>query len=109
MGMFDSIQCHARLPVQTQDDCRDHWYQTKSLDCELKRYRITEDGELMRQDADEDDWDSNDWKPMPNFIGEVVFYGEPETTSNPTRWLDFSAYFVNGKMKEFHVLNDYVD
>lgn len=110
MGMFDYISCEYPLPVSTTDDVRKHKYQTKSLDCELNIYTITEDGRLLKREFDEDAPTSEEtWKELDKYIGEVVFYGWPEKKSNPKRWLEFSAYFVHGKLAEFHLLQDHID
>jgi hypothetical protein len=48
MGMFDYIEWQAPLPDGWSEDGD---LQTKSFDCELARYRVTADGELLSQDG----------------------------------------------------------
>lgn len=125
MGMFDDIRCRLPLPVEVGVDHREHWFQTKSLDCELDRYEISFDGTLWHESYDtEDQSDPNAtgllalcgiaakvnrrWVAMPEFIGEIVFYSfasELDGSETQLGWVELSAYFVHGKIKHFELLN----
>lgn len=110
MGMFDDLKCLYPLPVEGANDIA---YQTKSLICFMEDYEIREDGTLWIQEYDTEDQSDPDapgllkfsgmltrinkrWVPVP-LTGEVVFYGGK---------LEFSAYFVDGNLKELHQLHN---
>lgn len=106
MGMFDEIKCKVPLPVDIGVEHRDHWFQTKSLDNRLDYYEIREDGTLWKLRVPDED---PDWEKV-DMIGEIVFYaqlssvGVKDIGQVHTGWLELSAYFVRGVLKEFHLL-----
>jgi len=123
MGMFDEITCKYPLPY---DGANALIYQTKSTPSQwLDRYEIREDGTLWHEVYDTEDqseaakwkaanpgkelpetmkgWRSfvaamarvnKRWLPVSDFIGELRFY----TTPVPGGWLEWSAYFKDGKL-----------
>lgn len=127
MGMFDEIRCKMPLPVEIDAEHREHWFQTKSLLCELDKYEIREDGTLWHLAYEtEDRSDPNAeglhrlagmrtrvnqrWEQLSNFSGEVQFYtqasgiGCKDTGQPHSGWLEFSTYFVRGDLKHFELI-----
>lgn len=115
MGMFDYLTCNAPLPVPGFEG---HRWQTKSLECDLDNYEIREDGTLWHEEYDiEDRSDPNaegfhrfrgmltrgnkQWEQCFGFTGEILFYDVVDREHN-TGWIEFSAYFVAGTLKELH-------
>jgi hypothetical protein len=69
--MYDTLICERPLPA-----CFDSAFQTKSLDCELRDYRITRDGRFERRTyTDGDVWfgEAVSWEPC-SYFGTVLFY-----------------------------------
>lgn len=109
MGMYDYIICHYQLPGQPPSFCAntDHRYQTKSLDCVLTTYEITETGELKQVGPD---WSQELVNPetVP-FDGVLEFYDGNLTacafgvsfTANgeDSEWVSYEATFVNGMVQ----------
>ena len=109
MGVFDYLICKYPLPV---DGAGGAEFQTKDTPAQwLDHYEIREDGSLWYEAHDiEDRSDPNAegilalcgsmssvnkrWVPE-KLTGEIVFYGNPG---------EFSAYFVDGKIKYLTVL-----
>jgi hypothetical protein len=117
MGMFDELRCRYPLPV---DGANELLYQTKSLTNALDQYQISEQGELSRLDYDLEDRSdptkpgllalvgiatrvNERWVPEP-LTGEVRFHGSLDGSWSEQSWLEFSAYFVKGKLRELHQL-----
>ncbi len=128
MGMFDYIYCKYPLPIAGANDLE---YQTKDTDAQfLDRYEIRKDGSLWHEDYDVEDhseytkWKTNhDGQEPPsdmklssflgcltrinkrwsqvNFTGEICFY-----TSVEKKWIEWSAYFVEGKLKELTLIKN---
>lgn len=114
MGLFDDLVCKYPLPTgEGTSEVSDETFQTKSLACFLDRYEIREDGTLWHEEYDIEDQSDPDakgleklfgmitkvnyrWVPVP-LTGEVLFYRDTK---------EFSAYFVNGVLKELHKLNN---
>ena len=105
MGMFDHIRYNG------------HEYQTKDTPAQLlDYYDIHEDGTLWHNNYD-CEWveeeghllkgylrQFNERKEFcANFIGEIRFYRNID--KKYTKWEEFSAYFVNGKMREIHQIS----
>jgi len=67
MGMFDTIICKYPLPGTQPELIKD--FQTKSLDCTLDYYQITEDGNLIRTSDSEYEKGNID-----HFTGTINFY-----------------------------------
>jgi hypothetical protein len=120
MGMFDHIKCNYPLPINK--DTKNLLFQTKDTPAQwLDLYEIREDGTLWHETYDiEDRSDPNaegfrkfigsmtkinkGWEPMECFTGEIRFYtcfGEENK-----EWVEFSSYFVKGKLKELHSLGE---
>ena len=127
MGMYDYIVCKHKLPIEIDKPHADHWFQTKSLGCDLDYYEIREDGSLWQEDYDIEDRSdpskvglaafagsqtrvNKRMIPRDKFTGEIVFYtqassiGEKDVGQKHSGWLEFSAYFVGGQMKHFELL-----
>ena len=108
MGMFDNLRCRYPLPV---DGANDRLYQTKDTPSQyLDVYEIREDGALWyhaSHGAAEDgacfanNPDCTEWR-REKFLGEIRFYDY----DRDGRRLEFSAYFVDGMLKELHLLRD---
>lgn len=115
MGMFDYLRCKYPLP---REGANDLVYQTKDLDCAMDDYEIREDGTLWQEDYDIEDhsdptkegWKglvgcmtrvNPRWVQVPGFTREIRFYDYQDT-----RWIEWSAYFVKGALKELHLLRD---
>lgn len=91
MGMFDEIRCKMPLPAELDVEHREHWFQTKSLGCEMDYYEIREDGSLWFEAYDIDDQSDPNaegldalrgmmtrvnkrWEKLSDFFGEIRFY-----------------------------------
>lgn len=116
MGMFDNIKCSYPLPIEGLEN---EVFQTKDTPAQfLDTYEIREDGTLWHEEYDIEDKSDRSkkgiermfgcmsrvnerWEQVTNFTGEIRFY-----TSIDTRWIDFSAYFVNGKLNQLHIIKD---
>ena len=105
MGMFDYIRYNG------------HEYQTKDTPAQLlDYYDIHEDGTLWHNNYDCEWVDEkgslfggylrqfNERKEFcANFIGEIRFYRNLD--KKHTIWEEYSAYFVNGTMRELHKIS----
>lgn len=120
MGMFDYIRCKYPLPVEGTQDLQ---YQTKDTDKQfLELYEIREDGSLWTEDVEREWVDdesrplfngylkrvSEAWRPEP-LTGEIVFYsdyGPKDKNGWGQWWIEYSAYFVSGKLQSLNVIED---
>lgn len=121
MGMFDWLKCDYPLPVEGANAIS---FQTKDTPAQFTdNYEIREDGTLWHEAYDiEDQSDptktgverivgmfatvNERWEPVP-FTGEIRFYGylkDDGIQSDPEGWIEFSAYFHDGNLKELHQL-----
>lgn len=120
MGLFDWVNCKYPLPVEGANALR---YQTKDTDCPyMEHYEIREDGSLWREEYDTVDRSDHSaplgslkriqgmmtrenqrWEPEP-FTGELVCVGYPEDDKKYEHRVEFSAYFVDGKLKHLEML-----
>lgn len=117
MGMYDQVKCLYPLSVEGANE-RD--YQTKDLNCFLDNYEIREDGRLWHQEYEvEDHSDPNAegwrrlsgmmtrvekrWEPCA-YTGEIRFYDSIEKTHPYRGWIEWSAYFHHGTLKELHLV-----
>ena len=116
MGMFDNLKCHYKLPI---DGVENEIWQTKDTPAQfLDNYEIRRVGTLWHEEYDiEDRSDPNAtglmrfkgsltkvnkrWVYEEKFTGEIVFY-----TIKDNKFINVSAYFHNGTLKELHVLNN---
>lgn len=119
MGMFDEIRCKYKLPIEVGREV----FQTKDTPGQyLDMYEIREDGTLWREDYDLEDRSdpgaecllafagcatrtNKRWVSVP-LTGEVRFYGFPTGDSHDGGWVEFSAYFVDGKLRELHTITN---
>lgn len=123
--MFDSINVKYPLPAPRANG---YDYQTKSLDCGMDQYELREDGSLWLEHFDrEDQSESGKWErehpgeELPErlkglrglmgcmarvnkhwlpflYTGEIRFYDSLPDDG----WIEWSAYFVEGRLKELH-------
>jgi len=115
MGMFDYINCKYPLPIQGER------FQTKDTPAQyLDLYEIREDGALWHKAYDTDDQSDPEaegfaalfgsaarvnerWEPCP-FLGEIRFYTSINLGGDD-KWLEYSAYFVGGKLQQLHQIS----
>lgn len=114
--MFDYLYCRYPLPVQGATDLQ---YQTKDLDCLMDVYEIREDGTLWHEEYEVEDHSdptaeglmrlrgmlsrvNKRWEQVHGFTGEVVFGAL--LGAAPYGHIDWSAYFVDGKLNQVHLL-----
>ena len=121
MGMFDCVTCKYPLPVKGANALT---YQTKDLVNFLDAYEIREDGTLWHEVYDTEDQSERGkwlaanpgkdrdfamgefagcmtkvnkrWLQVSDFIGELRFYTMLDEPKGG--WLEWSAYFENGKV-----------
>jgi hypothetical protein len=119
MGMFDNLICKYPLPVDT--DLSKEIFQTKNTPSQfLDNYEIREDGTLLHETYDIENRSNPNakgitkfigcmtrvnkrWEKVSDFIGEIRFY---TTLDGDKTLIEFSAYFVDGKMKEIHLIKE---
>ena len=119
MGMFDNLICKYKLP--TDRDLSNEVFQTKNTPAQwTDLYEIREDGTLWHEIYETEDHSdpskqgfarffgcmtrvNKHWAPVSDFIGEIKFY---TTLDNNKAWIEFSSYFVDGKLKELHSLGE---
>ena len=117
MGMFDNLICKYKLPIDKK--LTEEVFQTKDTPTQwLDLYEIREDGTLWHENYDtEDQSDPNAegikkfigcmtkvnkrWEPVEDFLGEIRFY-----TGDDKYWIEFSAYFVDGKLNQVHLVKE---
>ena len=112
MGLFDELKCYYPLPGPGLPV-----FQTKDLACCQDKYMVKADGTLWHEEYEiEDQSDKTKegfdriigcmtrvrqrWVEVKDFIGEVRFYGKMGEL-----WIEYSSYFVDGKLKEIHRIN----
>ncbi len=98
MGMFDYIQCNFPLPDGNKRDD----FQTKSLDCLMQNYVITENGQLQVEVIH---WETTliehklkkmvDCVNYVNLTGIVNYYGGHDSNGV---WCNYEAKFTEGKL-----------
>lgn len=97
MGLFDNMMCKHPLPMPelfSGEDWSDHQFQTKSLNCFLESYMISESGHLFHKPLIHE---SLDWKLLENFTGIVEFY-DNFPKDDKTYWVEFKAMIVKGNL-----------
>lgn len=110
MGMFDHFQCDYPLPCEELPKGELNWegkwkdfnglYQTKDLDCELHKYQLTKEANLIVHKY----WDVGDVDPKPApeqsyHTGWVHFYHyEGHPLKDDYKVWDFKAEFFRGKL-----------
>ena len=104
MGMFDELYCEYPLPDK---EVQDFWFQTKSLSCKLKRYKIDKDGQLYIDDRN--DWDldeprlNNDWVPL-NTTEMIKFYTSINRVDK-YEWYEYKVIINKGKVFSLEKIN----
>lgn len=106
MGMYDLVICRYPLPGTPPDFCAslDHQYQSKSLDCVMATFEITEAGELKRVSSS---FSQEMDQPEPvSFHGVLQFYDGNTTgyafgvsftaAGEDEEWVAYEATFTNG-------------
>lgn len=118
MGMFDYLTCEYPLPIKGANK---YSYQTKDTPAQyLDNYLIDKDGQLWHEDYDIEDRSNHNAKGFKRFIGcmtkvnkrlvkedftgEIRFYTISEFGDKKYFWIEFSSYFVNGKLKHLELL-----
>lgn len=107
MGLYDDIACDYPLPGCEGTPPR---WQTKSLSCQLDRYKIDDDGSLWVEAYDAEDRSNPDATGLARFAGcmtrvnrrwercdfrgEILFYGEDRSGG----WWEYSALFNGGQI-----------
>jgi hypothetical protein len=131
MGMFDNIQCKYSLPLTEElQALSPNWsieaFQTKDLDNSLSSYTITEEGLLLEEVVEREyvpytDLELKEIKPKPWSVwkdvivknryskkiehhGEVTFYNSFIYTDSEDYWIEFTAYFIYGKLDKIVLL-----
>ncbi len=107
MGMFDDIQCRVVLPVELPFEHGRLWFQTKSLNCEMGFYKISENGYLWKRVRSTSQVNAAViWKIQKDFIGEIRFYTSSVIIDgeHKTGWLEFSTYFIRGELKHIELI-----
>ena len=121
MGMFDCLRCAYPLPMEGANDLD---YQTKDTPAQLcDNYEIREDGTLWHEAYYIEDQSNPNatgveriigmcapvnerWEPVP-LTGEVRFYSfKRETLDTAEGWIEWSAYFVKGKILHLELIED---
>ena len=115
MGMFDYVECEYSLPAGKGASV----FQTKDTPAQmLDIYKIDADGLLWHEAYDIEDRSdpsaegldrfvgcmtrvNKRWERCVNFTGEITFYN---FINDRTGWLEYSAYFVDGMLKELHLI-----
>lgn len=113
MGVYDYVNCHYPLPVAGANALT---YQTKDTDAQfLDSYEIRKDGTLWHEEYDVEDRSDPNAEGLKGLIGcmtrtsprwqqelltgEVRFYD-----GNADWWVEFSAYFVRGQLKQLEII-----
>lgn len=120
MGMFDDIVCKYKLPLP--EDPKGFTgstnFQTKDLDCALKRYEIHEDGSLHVQQQ-EGEYVPPD-KKAKGLVGRIGYYKVTKTWLEPLKitntirindyqtpndtdydyWVSYDIVFIDGQIKD---------
>lgn len=97
MGMYDTITIDnkwisedRRVEYSKQD------YQTKSLECNLNKYDILEDGRLILNQTDKDAIMGSEILTQVHYNGKIRFYDD---------FNDYNAICENGIVKEVNLIN----
>ena len=113
MGMFDYLKCHYPLPIEGLNDLQ---FQTKHTNAQfMDNYEIREDGSWWHEEYNIEDHSDptkdgfgrlygcmtkvNKRWVQEIITGEIRFY-----TVHNNKWLDFSAYFVEGKLNSIYLI-----
>jgi len=132
MGMFDTLLCKYPLPLnELLQELKIEWsatgFQTKDLDCSMAMYEITEDGKLYEEVVEreyvcytEEELAAitpKPWNPYKEVLvknrymkpishhGVINFYDSLNYTATQNVWVEFSAYFIYGKLDKIALYN----
>lgn len=108
MGLYDDVRCKYPLPVEGANALS---FQSKDTPEQFMHlYEIREDGSLWHQGRDMGQETLGPWSHVSGFTGEIVFYSSWDNNWNKVRhncgWIEFSSYFVNGQLKELHLMKN---
>ena len=108
MGMFDYVRVERIIPGYTELPTEE--FQTKSLECLMENYVISNNGELYREKWDYE-WIDDDRhvlhgherkipdtyrrEYLTDFHGDIIFY---EGKNIEGKWRDYTARFTDGKL-----------
>lgn len=101
MGVFDDIRCKYPLPADPK--FQDRTYQTKDTPKQfLELYEIGADG-ILRLREPRRKGEPEVWTECLDFTDGIRFYGFVDDVKD-AGWIEFSAYFVNGKLSQIHLV-----
>ena len=129
MGMYDTIKCKKKLPLTAELKALDvKWdelnFQTKDLDNCLCDYTITKRGDLLEElvkyeytyyTKEEQEKQKYPWKVIKDqkiieqetkkvdFHGKITFYETLDLNDQESMWVDFTAYFIYGKLDKIEL------
>jgi len=124
MGMFDDLRCEYPLPAPGANELSFQTKDTPAQWCDL--YVIRADGTLWHEEYETEDRSDPDaeglealiglmtrvnerWVQCEKFTGEIRFYDFINAKDNggkDTAWIEFSSYFINGKLQSLVLLED---
>lgn len=114
--MFDYIKCESPLPVTGANGLIFQTKDTPAQFCDM--YLIRVDGMLLHETYDIEDQSDPSAEGLERIVGimtrvnkrfePVEFDGEIRfyTSTNEGGWLEFSAYFFDGKLKELLLIKN---
>jgi len=96
MGMYDHIQIHESIDLDNAE-IKDRNGQTKSMDCNMDRYRIDENRQLWIQ---ENNHENQTVMKKHLFSGVIEACFNNRVSSNQDSWklFDYRFEFRNGKL-----------
>lgn len=129
MGMYDTIKCKKKLPLTAELKALDvKWdelnFQTKDLDNCLCDYTITKRGDLLEElvkyeytyyTKEEQEKQKYPWRVIKDqkiieqetkkvdFHGKITFYETLDLNDQESMWVDFTAYFIYGKLDKIEL------
>lgn len=95
MGLYDCVKCEHPLPGDPPSNAE---WQTKSMECEMKTYRIASDGYLWGDKGHHmETCGFRTWVPntvrLYDFTGSIHFYDIIDNV-----WWEYTAVWVRGKL-----------
>ena len=119
MGMFNYLRCHYPLPGEGTNELEFQSKDTRAQLCD--QYEIRADGTLWHQNYDTEDRSDPNAEGLEALLGmctsvnhrweqdfmtgEVSFYTSVGKWPND-QWIEFSAYFVKGQLKQLELIQD---
>jgi hypothetical protein len=90
MGMYDNITIYNQfLPRENRVKISEQDFQTKSFNCLLEYYHISNNGYLFQKTKMKQGWNHDKCNEKVNFTGSIEFYDMDN---------DFVAFFEKGKL-----------